>query len=399
MSEVFDYAVIGGGIVGVSVARELLARHPEASVIILEAESTTGAQQTGHNSGVIHAGVYYPPGSLKAQLCRAGETETKAFCAEHGIEYQTPGKLIVATDETEVERLHALAERSTANGITFDWIDADGLREREPHINGLAAMLVPATGIVDYAKVTQAMAADVRARGGRVVHGARVTGLRTAADAVTISAGTRRWRAAHVIVCAGLQADRMLRLTGERPDFRIVPFRGDYYELPDERAGLVRHMIYPVPDPAMPFLGIHLTPDLNGRLTVGPNAVLALSRTAYRKLGFSLRDAWELVAFPGTWRVVRRHLVTGLRETVDAVWREGYARRVRKYAPSVTRADLGTQRFGLRAQAVSRDGELIEDFLFVQTERMLHVCNAPSPAATSAIPIARMIVDRLGARS
>jgi len=391
---VHDFVVVGGGIVGVATARELLTRRPDADLVLLEKEPELARHQTGHNSGVIHAGIYYEPGSLKARLCRAGERATKEYCSRKGIPFGVPGKLIVATTPAEVERLRALAARAAVNGIETDLLDGDTLRQLEPAVRGLAAVLVRQTGLVDYGRVTRCLADDVRASGGKVQLGVEVDEIVEDSDGVTVRAGENHWRARQVVFCGGLQADRLARLAGLRTDFRIIPFRGEYYRLPDHRAGLVKHMIYPVPDPALPFLGVHLTPTIDGGLTVGPNAVLGMSREGYRKGSFTARDVVDYAAFPGMWAVARNNVRNGLIELRDSWSRRGYLERCRRYAPDLRLNDLGEQRAGIRAQAVLRDGTLVHDFLFESTDRTLHVCNAPSPAATSALPIAAMIADR-----
>ncbi|KAE8763075.1 L-2-hydroxyglutarate oxidase [Georgenia thermotolerans] len=391
----YDYLVIGGGIVGLSTALHLLAERPGSRVAVLEKERTLAAHQTGHNSGVIHAGIYYAPGSLKATLCRAGEAATKAFCDAHGIPYRTIGKLVVATTAAEVARLHRLGERAGVNGIAVEPVDRGRLRELEPHVTGLEALLVRSTGIVDYRAVARAMAEEVRAGGGEVLTGVEVTAIREGADAVDVATPGRGFRARRLVACAGLQADRVLRLGGVEPDFRIVPFRGEYYELPPTRAGLVEHLIYPVPDPELPFLGVHLSPTIDGRITVGPNAVLGLAREGYPKRAVSLRDVADFARFPGMWRFARANLRTGVAEAVNSVVKAGYLAQARKYCPSLTARDLRPHVAGIRAQAIMRDGTPAEDFLLRATPRQLHVANAPSPAATSALPIGRMIAARV----
>ena len=390
-----DYVVIGGGIVGLSTALNLLDRRPGASVVVLEKEPTLASHQTGHNSGVIHAGIYYAPGSLKAQLCRAGEKATKDFCEAHGIPFETVGKLVVATSELEVSRLRDLRARAGENGIDVEPVSGRRLREMEPHVTGLEALFVPSTGIVDYRLVTQAMADEVRAAGGEVRTGIAVAGIREDRDRVQVLTGHGVMRARHLVACAGLQADRVARMGGLDTDFRIVPFRGEYYELPASRAGLVKHLIYPVPDPELPFLGVHLSPTIDGRITVGPNAVLGLSREGYRKTRVSMKDVADYARFPGMWKVARANVRTGAVEVKNSLSRRGYLAECRRYCPDLTVDDLRPHSAGIRAQAVMRDGSLVHDFLLRETPRQLHVANAPSPAATSALPIGAMIVDRV----
>jgi L-2-hydroxyglutarate oxidase len=390
-----DYVVIGGGIVGLSTALNLLDRRPGASVVVLEKEPTLASHQTGHNSGVIHAGIYYAPGSLKAQLCRAGEKATKDFCEAHGIPFETVGKLVVATTELEVSRLRDLRERAGENGIDVEPVSGPRLREMEPHVTGLEALFVPSTGIVDYRLVTLAMADEVRAAGGEVRTGIAVAGIREDHGQVQVLTGHGVLRARHLVACAGLQADRVARMGGLDTDFRIVPFRGEYYELPASRAGLVKHLIYPVPDPELPFLGVHLSPTIDGRITVGPNAVLGLSREGYRKTRVSMTDVADYARFPGMWKVARANIRTGAVEVKNSLSRRGYLAECRRYCPDLTVDDLQPHPAGIRAQAVMRDGSLVHDFLLRESPRQLHVANAPSPAATSALPIGAMIAERV----
>lgn len=405
---VADVAVVGGGIVGLATALTVTRRRPGASVVVLEKESDVGVHQSGHNSGVIHAGIYYEPGSLKARLCKAGAAWTRAFCDEHGIAYRTTGKLIVATDGVELPRLDALYERALVNGLDVERIDAGELRRREPNVSGVGAVFLRSTGIVDYLAVCRAMAAEIEAAGGRIRLGANVVGIHESlsevgldvVDAAGVAAtgdacAPERLYARQVVVCGGLQADRLARLAGLRPDFAVVPFRGEYYRLPPERAGLVGTLIYPVPDPALPFLGVHLTLMMDGGLTVGPNAVLGFAREGYSKRSVHAADVAELLRFPGFWPLARTHLRAGIQEQRNSWSKRGYLGLVRRYCPSLTVADLRPEPAGIRAQAVLRDGTLVHDFLLRRTGRMLHVCNAPSPAATSAMPIADLVVRRL----
>ncbi len=394
MAEQWDYAVVGAGIVGLAVARALQAREVGASVVVLDKERAVAMHQTGHNSGVIHAGVYYEPGSLKARLCRAGLERTVEYCRTHGIAYEQCGKLIVAVDDQQMVRMRALYERARTNGVPVELLDGPELRAREPAIAGLGALYVRETGFVDYPGMCRQMAADIAASGAlRLGVGVRAVHERTDFAVVDTDAG--EIRAGRVVVCAGLQADRLLRASGHAPEFAIVPFRGDYYALPASRNALIRHHIYPVPDPSLPFLGIHLTRMVGGGITLGPSAMLALAREDYRKTGLDVRDALEAARYPGLWRVLARYPRAGLTELGCALSRRLYLRAARRYCPSLTLDDLQPWQSGIRAQALSRDGRLIHDFLLHQTARTLHVCNAPSPAATAALPIADEIVSRL----
>jgi len=386
----FTYAVVGAGIVGLSTAYHLLAADPAATVVVLEAEDAVGRHQTGHNSGVIHSGIYYEPGSLKARFSRAGERATKAFCREHGIAFAECGKLIVATTSAELDRMAALEKRAEVNGIACRRIGAAELTELEPNVTGVGALHLPATGIVDYRHVTRRLADLVGGPRGTVRTRARVLAIDETATRVTISTGNDVVSCERLVVCAGLQADRLAERAGVGEvvrDIQILPFRGEYYRLPPSRKGFVERLIYPVPDPELPFLGVHLSPTIGGGITVGPNAVLGLAREGYPKFSVDLRDVGRLAAFPGTWRLAADNVSTGLWEVRDSVWKRGYLRACRKYAPALELSDLQPAEAGIRAQAVRRDGSLIHDFAVAQTARMVHVLNSPSPAATAALPI------------
>lgn len=391
--ERYRYCVVGAGIVGLATAYHLLAEQPGSSVVVLDGEDEVAVHQTGHNSGVIHSGIYYEPGSLKATLCKAGERATKEFCADHGIAYDECGKLIVATDDTEVARLANLRSRAEVNGISHREIDGRELAELEPEVTGLRALHLPATGVVDYRLVSRTLADLIVAAGGEVRTGARVVGIVEGASGVTVSTEVASLRCDQLVVCAGLQADRLAALAGVPTDVQIVPFRGEYYQLPTSRAGFVRRLIYPVPDPELPFLGVHLSPTIDGDITVGPSAVLGLAREGYPKFSVDARDVARMAAFPGLWRVARANVRTGLREIRNSLSKNSYLRECRKYTPALTAADLLPREAGIRAQAVRRDGTLVHDFVIERTERMVHVLNAPSPAATAALPIGRRIAD------
>ncbi|OLT20619.1 hydroxyglutarate oxidase [Ornithinimicrobium sp. CNJ-824] len=392
-----DVVVIGAGIVGLATARALLLARPGLRVVVVDKADEVGAAQTGHNSGVIHAGLYYAPGSLKARLCRAGATATTQFCDEHGIPHRTVGKLVVATDPTELGRMEALHARALENGIPVRRVDRAELAEMEPLVTGLGAVHSPATGVVDFRRVARAMADDVLARGGSVRLRSAVRAVQESGGSspgVDVETDTGLVRARYAVACAGLQADRVARLGGLDVDFRIVPFRGEYYQLPLDRRP-VQRLIYPVPDPALPFLGVHLSPTIDGRVTVGPNAVLGLAREGYARWSLDPRDVASFATFPGMWRFARHHVRTGLAEVRDSISRRAYLQRVQRYCPSVTLDDLRPYPAGIRAQAVDRSGTSVEDFLLRRTARQLHVCNAPSPAATSAIPIGELIRDEV----
>lgn len=395
-----DVIVVGGGIVGLATAYEILRRRPGADVLVVEKEPDVARHQTGHNSGVIHAGVYYAPGSLKARFCREGAAATREYCTEKGIPFSDTGKLVVATSPLEAKRLEELTERARTNGLTVTPLSGAELREREPHITGLAALHVHATGITDFVSVCRALASDVAAAGGEVRTSTAVTGMDESSGSATVNLSRSGWETVEsarlVIVCGGLQADRLAAMSGLNSGadaFQIVPFRGEYYRLPAAHNDLIDALIYPVPDPDLPFLGVHLTRMIDGGITVGPNAVLGFSREGYGKGSVSARDVMAFARFPGMWQVARTHWRTGLAEQRDSWRRSGYLRLVQRYCPELTVEDLLPEPAGIRAQAVLRDGTLVHDFLVRRTERTVHVCNAPSPAATSAFPIARHIAD------
>ncbi|MNM70752.1 L-2-hydroxyglutarate oxidase LhgO [compost metagenome] len=392
---IYDYCIIGGGIVGLATAMALLERQPGASLLILEKESSLAKHQTGHNSGVIHAGIYYAPGSLKADLCKRGAQATKEFCTEHQIKFDVCGKLLVASTPLEVERMHALYERSQQNGLKVEQLDAKELQQREPNIVGLGGLFLDATGIVDYKQVCEAMARVIQRFGGEVQLQTTVRAIVETADKVTISSDDKVWSARQLVACAGLQSDRLAALAGVKIDHQIIPFRGEYFRLPATKNDIVNHLIYPIPDPELPFLGVHLTRMIDGSVTVGPNAVLGLGRENYKKFSVNWRDVGEYARFPGFWKTIWANLGSGTTEMKNSLFKGGYLEQCRKYCPSLNIEDLLPYEAGIRAQAVMRDGTLVHDFLFAETPRMVHVCNAPSPAATSAIPIGQMIADRI----
>lgn len=395
----YDAAVVGAGIVGASTAWQLQRRHPGARIVLIEKHASVGTHQSAHNSGVIHAGVYYQPGSLKARFCREGAAATEAFCREHGIAFERRGKLLVATDTLELDRMEALYRRCAENGIEAYRLDGQALRAREPNVAGRAAIFVPSTGIVDFAAICRRMTELFVGAGGELLSGTAITAIEEDDAGVTLRHGSGTLRSRWLVTCAGLQADRLARMNGLRLDFRIVPFRGEFYRLPPERDTLIHHLVYPIPDPALPFLGVHLTPTIDGGILVGPNAVLALAREGYGPLAFDARDVMATLGYAGFWRLMRRHLRHALAEARDSLWKAGYLRRVRRYCPDLTLADLRPYPPGIRAQAVLDDGSLAHDFLFAESGRSLHVCNAPSPAATSALPIGAHVCARLEARA
>lgn len=390
-----DAVVIGAGVVGLATALALLALRPNASLVVLEKESELAAHQTGHNSGVIHAGLYYKPGSRKATMAARGRSLLERFCEEHGVPFERCGKVVVATRKEEVARLDELERRGRANGLSgLARLTTAELREREPHAAGVAALLVPETGIVDYTRVARAFAKEATRRGAIVRAAGRVTGLKRTNGRVVVESTAGAFEARVTIACAGLESDRVARMAGIETDVSIVPFRGEYWMLAPERSGLVRHLIYPVPDPAFPFLGVHFTRRIAGGIEAGPNAVLALKREGYSRSSFDARDAWDIASWPGFWRMARMHWRNGLREQVRSLSRSAFARACATLVPEVHAEDLAPGGAGVRAQAVARDGSLLDDFAFAEGERMVHVINAPSPAATASLAIGEEVAAR-----
>ncbi|MEM6381790.1 MAG: L-2-hydroxyglutarate oxidase [Pseudomonadota bacterium] len=394
-----DYLVIGGGIVGLSAAMQLSRRYPDASIVVLEKEAELAAHQTGHNSGVIHAGVYYAPGSLKARFCRAGVEATVAFCTEHQIPFEQCGKLLVATTPVELERMDALEERCRANGLDPQRLSAEELRQREPNISGLGALFVRVTGIVDYPAMARAMARVLEEAGGKVFCDVEVTAIAEGPDLVSVATSKGIIEARQLVVCGGLQADRLAEMAGLDIDFQIVPFRGEYYRLAPKHNEIIKHLIYPIPDPDLPFLGVHLTRMIDGTVTVGPNAVLGFAREGYAKGTVDWRDVRSMIGFKGFWKVARKNLRSGITEFRNSLSKKRYLELCRRYAPGLELDDLEPYPAGIRAQAVLRDGTLVHDFLIRETPRSVHVCNAPSPAATSSLPIGAHLVDLIAARA
>ena len=391
-------AIIGGGIVGLATAHQLLERHPSVKVLLLEKESGPGRHQTGHNSGVLHCGLYYKPGSTKARLAVEGLRRMTAFCEQHGVPYELCGKTVVATEAEEIPRLHALMERGKANGVQgLQLLSAEQIREYEPHAAGLEGIRVPQEGIVDYGSVCTEMVKEIGARGGELRFSSEVTRAKKAA-AWTIEAkgdaGNGEYEADFLINCAGLQCDRVGRIAGSGDRAKIVPFRGEYYKLRPERQHLVKNLIYPVPDPSFPFLGVHFTRQIAGGVECGPNAVLAFKREGYRHTDFSLRDTLETMTYPGFWRFFVRYPRMCWEEFKRSYSKKLFCRSLRRLVPELTMEDLAEGGAGVRAQALSPEGELMQDFYFVQRAGALHVLNAPSPAATASLAIADAILDQ-----
>ncbi|MQA26850.1 MAG: L-2-hydroxyglutarate oxidase [Micromonosporaceae bacterium] len=395
------HVVVGGGIVGLAVARRIQLDRPGDSVTVVEKETRWGVHQTGHNSGVLHAGVYYRPGSLKARLCRAGRASMVDFCRRHGIPVEICGKLIVAVEPDELPRLRDLHDRALVNGLAARLLEPAEAAEHEPHAACVAALHVPETGVTDFAAVCRALAGLLAQRGADLRTGARVTGIRATGvrggREIVVETSAGEIVADVLVNCAGLHSDRIARLAGLRPPVAIVPFRGEYFQLRPERRSLVRGLIYPAPDPSLPFLGVHLTRGVDGSVHAGPNAVLALAREGYRWSRIRPGELAGTLAYPGFWRLARRHGRHGVAELRRSLSRRRFAERLARLVPSLTAADLQVAEAGVRAQAVTRDGALVDDFLIVSAPGQVHVLNAPSPAATSALEIAKEVVRRMPA--
>ena len=387
--------VVGAGIVGLAVARRIGEVQPGSLITVLEKERSVAMHQTGRNSGVVHAGIYYAPGSLKARLCRRGVELLRVYCDERGIPLEQCGKLVVALDEPELPRLRELERRAVANGVPrLRWLNADGLREIEPNAAGIAGLHSPTTGIIDYREVANALAADIREAGGEVVLGAAVHAIHVRGRTACVEAYRDTFEFDRVVICAGLQSDRVARLAGDEPEPTIVPFRGEYYRLKPGREDLVRGLLYPVPDPAYPFLGVHFTKRIGGGVDVGPNAVLALAREGYRRRDVRLADLAETLRSRGFRSLVRRHWRMGLREVRGSLSKRAFAAQARRYVPDVSPADLVAAPAGVRAQALDADGSLVDDFRISRLGPVTAVRNAPSPGATSSMAIAEYVVEQ-----
>ncbi len=389
--------IVGGGIVGLAVARELTRRFPGREVVVFEKEDRLAAHQTGHNSGVVHAGIYYAPGSLKAQLCTRGRSLLRDYCAEHDLPYDQCGKLVVAVDDSELGRLDELERRSRENGVPgLRRVDATGIADVEPHATGAAALHSPETAITDYVAVAEQCGRDVEAAGGRVLTSTPVRGIRRRGGLVEVRAGDRVHRLDRLVVCAGLQADRVAGMVdADHQEPRIIPFRGEYLTVSASKRELVRGMVYPVPDPQYPFLGVHFTRRVTGDLEVGPNAVLALQREGYGRFDVDLTDLRSIASWPGFWHLARQHWRTGVTEAWGSVSTSAYMQAASRYVPAIGPDDVVRSRAGVRAQAVDRDGSMVDDFRIASEDGIVSVRNAPSPAATSSLAIAEYIVERV----
>ncbi len=387
--------IIGGGILGLATAYHLSQRFPHHRVVLLEKEEGLAHHQTGHNSGVLHSGIYYKPGSLKAANCREGKKAMEAFCATEGIDYEICGKVIVATNERELPALHTIYERGQANGVRCAVIDRAHLQELEPAAAGIKALHVPETGIVNYRQVCQRLAERVQERDGSIVTKARVTGMREQGGQVILHSLAGDFGVDYVVNCAGLHSDRLAALSGTRPEVKIVPFRGEYYDVKPQAQHLCRNLIYPVPDPSFPFLGVHFTRMIAGGVECGPNAVLAFAREGYHKTDVNLRDMVETLTYPGFLRLAAKYWQTGLGEMWRSFSKAAFVKALQHLVPAIREDDLEPAAAGIRAQAIAPDGAIVDDFMIYETERMVNVCNAPSPAATASLNIGRLIVERL----
>jgi (S)-2-hydroxyglutarate dehydrogenase len=391
----FDCIVIGGGIVGLSAAWTILARKPDVRIAVLEKEGGWARHQTGRNSGVIHSGIYYKPGSLKAKLCREGNRRMVEFCQHHGIRYEVCGKVIVATKPSEIPLLETLFERGIANGLAVKRLTAPQVLEVEPHVKCLAGLQVPSTGIVDYGSVSRKLAELVATHGGELRLDTAVLGFRANDKKVLLETSQGPLSARWIINCAGLHSDRVAKLARVNPGARIIPFRGEYYELKPERRRLVTNLIYPVPDPRLPFLGVHFTRMIDGSVHAGPNAVLSLKREGYRRTSFDFRDFMDTMTYPGFWRLAAKYAKSGFEEMHRSISKKAFVRSLQQLIPEITEQDLVPGEAGVRAQALRPDGGLVDDFLMISGPSAIHVCNAPSPAATASLEIGRVIAERI----
>jgi len=389
-----DFGIIGGGIVGLATALQLIRRKPTVRVVVMEKESAVGRHQTGHNSGVIHSGIYYKPGSLKAKNCVAGAKAMVEFCREQGIAYEICGKVVVAIDQSELPGLEELKRRGTANGVPgLAMIGVEQLREFEPHCTGISALYVPGTGIVNYSLVAQKYAELIQAGGGQILTDCPVQKITQHAGETVLETNRGSVKARRVINCAGLYSDRIMRMAGEKNGLRIVPFRGEYYEIVPARRKLVRNLIYPVADPRFPFLGVHFTRRISGGIEAGPNAVLALKREGYRKTDFNLKDAVETAMFPGFWKMAAKYWQSGMGEYYRSLNKQAFTRALQKLVPEIQAEDLEPAGAGVRAQALDSTGRLLDDFAIVESKQFIHVCNVPSPAATASLVIGKQISE------
>ncbi len=391
----YDFAIIGGGIIGLSTAMALGKRYPSARILVLEKESKWAFHQTGNNSGVIHSGIYYKPGSFKAKFCRDGCQSMVEFCQEHSINHEVCGKVIVATEEKELPLLENLYQRGLENGIKIAKISAEEVQEIEPYVSCLAGIRVFSTGIADYKQVCQKYADLIETQGGELRLNTKVEKILETAQAQVLETNNGTFETRFLINCAGLHSDRIAKLGGVAPKAKIVPFRGEYYELVPEKRYLVKTLIYPVPNPNFPFLGVHFTRMIDGSIHAGPNAVLSLKREGYKKTDFDLQDFAEVMTYPGFWKLAAKHADEGFKEIIRSFSKAAFVRSLQKLIPEVQYNDVVPTHAGVRAQALMDDGKLVDDFLIVKGEKSIHVCNAPSPAATSSLEIGKAVVNQI----
>ncbi len=390
----YDFAVIGGGIVGLSIAMTL-GRYPDARILVLEKEPSWAAHQTGNNSGVIHSGIYYQPGSLKATFSREGNRLLAEFCQQYGIDYEICGKIIVATDSEELPLLEKLYQRGLANGLNVKKITAEEVKEIEPHVSCLAGIQVKSTGIVNYRQVSEKYAEIIAKQGGELRLSTKVIGIRSTSQGYIIKTNQGDFLTKFLVNCAGLFSDRIAQLSGVNPQIKIVPFRGEYYEIIPEKRYLVKHLIYPVPNPNFPFLGVHFTRMIDGSIHAGPNAVLSFKREGYQKIDINLRDLGEIITYPGVWKLAAKYADIGFEEIIRSFSKAAFVRSLQKLIPAIEIDDLVPSNAGVRAQALTNEGNLVDDFLLIQEKNAIHVCNAPSPAATASLPIGEEIVKQI----
>ncbi|WP_202080962.1 L-2-hydroxyglutarate oxidase [Caldalkalibacillus salinus] len=393
-----DFIIIGGGIVGLSVGMAIYEKYPEAKVTIIEKEKQLGYHQTGHNSGVIHSGIYYQPGSLKAKYARRGSQAMIEFCQRHKIEHDICGKVIVATKEEELSIMSELYDRGRQNGLSIEKIGTEELKEIEPHVRGLGAIHVPTAGIVNYQQVAEAYAHIIKQKGGTISLGEEVQNIEETDQDVHVETKHTSYRTHVLINCAGLQSDRIAQLTGVSLDVKIIPFRGEYYKLIPEKRHLVKNLIYPVPNPDFPFLGVHFTRMIGGEVEAGPNAVLSFKREGYRKTDIDLRDLTDVLGYKGFWKLARKYTREGLEEMVRSFSKKKFVQSLQSLIPEMTEEDLISGPSGVRAQALKKDGQLVDDFHIVEGKRSIHVCNAPSPAATASLEIGKAVVQKMPAQ-
>ncbi|WMX58167.1 L-2-hydroxyglutarate oxidase [Peribacillus sp. R9-11] len=395
----YDFAIVGGGIVGLSTGMALYKRYPNARVVVIEKESVVADHQTGHNSGVIHSGIYYKPGSFKAQFARQGSKSMTEFCQTHGIEHDICGKVIVATKQDELPILNDLYTRGLQNELAIKKISVDELKEIEPHVNGLGAIRVPQAGIVNYRQVSEKIADIVKEYGGEIKLNTKVEKINEESDSVTIETNNGTLKARLVINCAGLHSDRIAAAAGYKTDMKIVPFRGEYFKLIPEKRHLVNHLIYPVPNPKFPFLGVHFTRMISGEVDAGPNAVLSFKREGYKKTDFNAKDLTEVLSYKGFWKLASKFMKEGMDEYVRSFSKKQFTKSLQELIPEIQEDDLIPAPAGVRAQALQDDGNMVDDFHIIMGKRTVHVCNAPSPAATASIEIGKEVVNRIPEQS